>query len=242
MPLGRLDWKWPASISNWLNISWTRPPFAPFEGTITRIHVVPGQYVRAGDPLATLADLTRLSAEVPVDRNATKTGDTLDLRIEGNTSRVSVDEIRPIPARFEPLRSLFESVAAANVTLDNASGQWHVGQTVYSPLIPRQSVTEIPNTALISSEDGIRRVQVIRDGFVRDVPVQLLGAVGEERTFVAGRFGTDDELVVHSSEILLDGTQVVPRTELEAAPTPAGTGRPAGSPPAPQRLDTRQRF
>ncbi len=215
---------------------------APFEGTVTRLHVVPGQYVRAGDPVATLSDLTKLSAEIPVDRKSTKPGDNLELRIEGSTQSVAVDTVDAIPPRFESLRGLFESIGSAVVSLDNANAQWQVGQTVYSPLVPRQPVAEVPNSALVNSDDGTRRVQVIRDGFVRDVSVQLLGAVGEDRTYVSGRFGLDDELVVNSSELLLDGTQVIPRTELEATPATNTPGRPQTPAGVPRRPDVRQRF
>ena len=35
----------------------------PFDGTITEVHVVTGQFVRAGDPLVTLADLTQFTVD-----------------------------------------------------------------------------------------------------------------------------------------------------------------------------------
>jgi len=76
-------------------------------------------------------------------------------------------------------------------------------------------------------------VQVVRDGFVRDVPVELLGAVGEERTIVTGAFGAGDELIVRSSQELLDGTQLVARTEL--VEQPEATRAPTGPSPSPRR-------
>src|SRR5690606_8099087 len=102
-------------------------------------------------------------------------------------------------------------------------------------------VAEIPNEAISNSPEGARQVQVIRDGFVRNLAVDLLGAVGEQRTVISGRFNNTDELVVRSSEQLLDGTQVVPRTALEGSPDAAGRTaagsqpRTGGSPPAPQQ-------
>jgi multidrug efflux pump subunit AcrA (membrane-fusion protein) len=208
---------------------------APFEGSVQRVHVVQGEFVRAGQPLATVVDTRQLNVEVPVDRNSVQVGDQIEIQVERQTITATVQGILPLTPAFEPLRDLFESVATAVAVVDNPGGQFKAGQTVYAPMIPRLPVAEIPNEAIDNSQEGTRQVQVIRDGFVRDVTIDLLGAVGEERTVISGRFNTGDELVVRSSEQLLDGTQVVPRIALEA-PAGAGgaaTGRtPSGSGPS----------
>lgn len=205
---------------------------APFNGAVQRVHVVEGQFVRAGEPLATIVDTTQLQVEIPVDRNTVSAGNSLQIQVEKQTVSARVDSILPLSASFEPLRELFESVATGLAVLDNKGGQFQPGQTVYASMIPRLPVAEIPNGAIGNSDDGNRRLQVIRDGFVRNVTVELLGSVGEERTVVTGRFATGDELIVRSSEELLDGTQVVPRTLLEAGA--GGTSGAAGTaaPPA----------
>jgi hypothetical protein len=58
--------------------------------------------------------------------------------------------------------------------------------------------------------DGNRRVQVLRDHIVRNLPVSILGKVGTERVFVAGRFREGDEVIVAASRELADGTPVRP--------------------------------
>lgn len=206
---------------------------APFDGNVQRVHVVRGEFVRAGQPLATLVDRKQLKVEVPIDRNSVQVGGQVQLQVEKQTVTATVQAILPLTPPFEPLRELFESVATAVAVLDNSGGQFQVGQTVHAPMIPRLPVTEIPNTAIGNSQEGTRQVQVIRDGFVRNVTVELLGAVGEERTVISGRFSNGDELVVRSSEQLLDGTQVVPRIALEA-PTAASTGGTGSKPSASQ--------
>ncbi|MEW4530771.1 HlyD family efflux transporter periplasmic adaptor subunit [Maioricimonas sp. JC845] len=182
----------------------------PFDGKVMGVHVVPGQFVRAGQSLVTLADTSKLKVEIPVDRTAVKEGETIDIRIETETVPATVESIVPLKPEFEPLRELFVSVATAVLVLDNASEKLHVGQTVYADMIPRQPVMEVPTSTLANMEDGGRKVQVIRDGFVRDIPVKLLGQVGEEHVFVSGRFSAADELVLSSSEELLDGARAVP--------------------------------
>lgn len=186
---------------------------APFEGTITSVHVIPGQFVRAGDPLVTLADLTRLTVDIPVSRRDVKEGDSIDVRVEDRTVTGKVEQLLPLTPPFEPLRDLFLSIATARVTVDGSN--LAAGQTVYSELIPRNPVGEIPTAALSNTDDGRRKVQVIRDEYVRDVVVQLLGQNGEEYVYVSGRFGPTDELIVKTSEELLDGTRIVPSTAVK---------------------------
>ncbi|MFO1093068.1 MAG: HlyD family efflux transporter periplasmic adaptor subunit [Planctomycetaceae bacterium] len=202
---------------------------APFDGTVTTVYVVPGQFVRAGDPLLRLADLRKLTVDIPVDRTVVKTGNSLDVKVEDQSVAGTVQTLQPLLPRFEPLRELFLSVTTAVVTIDNSTGKFSEGQTVYSDLIPRAPVTEVPTLAVGSTIDGNRRVQVIREGFVRDVPVTLLGQAGLDYVFVTGRFGATDELVVKSSKDLRDGMRVLPA----AIPTAEGQNRgpnPTGAP------------
>lgn len=209
----------------------------PWDGHLLQVHVSEGQFVRAGDPLVTVADQSRLVAEVPIDRRSLKVGDAVPLKVEETAVEGKLAAILPLPARFDPLRGLFQSVATGRVEIDNAQGQLLAGQTVYSPLIPRLPVGEAPNAAIINSEDGGRRVQVIRDGVIRDVPVQLLGQIGDDYQWISGRFGSHDELVLRTSEPLPDGTQVTQRGAGEAAASGTSAGprpsQPAASSPKP---------
>ena len=200
---------------------------APNPGTVTAIHVEPGQYVRAGDPLVRVADLSKLAVELPVDRSASKVGDSLEIKIEDQTATGEIAGIQPLSPQFEPLRELFLSVANAVVTVENPGGKFSEGQTVYADLIPRAPVSEVPTIAVGSDAEGNRRVQVIREGFVRDVPVDLLGQAGHDYVFVSGRFGPTDEAVVKTSKELRDGMRVLPAAPAEAD---EGTGRDRSRP------------
>ncbi|QDU37055.1 Multidrug resistance protein MdtN [Maioricimonas rarisocia] len=202
----------------------------PFDGKVMGVHVVPGQFVRAGQPLVTLADTSKMRVAIPVDRTAVNEGDTVDIKIETDTVQAKVETIVPLKAEFEPLRELFVSVATAVLVLENGDGKLKAGQTVFADMIPRQPVMEVPTSTLANMEEGGRKVQVIRDGFVRDIPVKLLGQVGEEHVFVSGRFSAADELVLSSSEVLLDGARAVPAgaeipTEEDEGAGPAGRRR-----------------
>src|SRR5690606_29404019 len=56
---------------------------APVGGTVQTVHVVEGQFVRAGDPVATLVDTSQLSVQIPIEREGTKVGDAIEIRVEG---------------------------------------------------------------------------------------------------------------------------------------------------------------
>jgi multidrug efflux pump subunit AcrA (membrane-fusion protein) len=201
---------------------------SPLMGIVTRVHVTEGQFVRAGDPIATVVDPTRLRIDVPVDAKSVTAGNTVQIQVEDQSLGGTVEAVVPLNDRFEPLRDLFVSVASGILAIDNSGGKLKVGQTAYSPMIPRQAVTEVPTSAISNAGDGERKVQVIRDGIVRDIRIQPLGQQGEEYVFVSGRFGPTDELVLKSSEPLLDGARVVAP---EHSAAPAATAGSSGATP-----------
>lgn len=196
---------------------------APFNATVVGVHVVTGQYVREAMPLVTLVDDSSVRALIPVERANTKVGETVPVTVEGQPYDATVTAILPLTLRFEPLRDLFASVASAAVEFPNSTGDLSVGQTVRSELIPRDPVAEVPNGAVSTDEAGNRRVFVIRDDMARSVTVQVLSAVGETDTFVAGEFAAGDELVIAGADQLVDGRRVVPAASAAAAN--AGAGR-----------------
>ena len=219
---------------------------APFAGTVYEVHVVAGQPVRPGDPLATLADASELVAYVPVDRSpgepapdaapgappppAPEVGDALPISVEGADARATITALLPLSERFEPVRDLVASPATARVTLPG--DRYRDGQTVYVPVLPRDPVAEVPAEALIPAADGGRLVQVVRENVVRDLPVRLLGRVGEGRAFLSGPFAAGDEVILSTSRELPDGTVLAaaenPLLPGETdRPAPGGRPRPA---------------
>ena len=198
---------------------------SPLKGLVTAVLIVEGEYVHAGQPLATVIDPSQFVVEIPIDGKTQKAGESIELKIEDQNVPTKLAAVLPLSPQFDPLRDLFLSPATGRVLLDNPGGKWRAGQTVYSSMIPRLPVAEVPTAALMNAEQGGRKVQVIREGFVRDIPVQALGQLGTDHLFVSGRFGATDELVVKTSETLLDGARVVGR-DPKAAGTPATTPKP----------------
>ena len=200
---------------------------APFEGTVLKVHVQAGQLVKAGDPLVILADLSKLKVEVPVDREHIKEGEAFKLRVENQTLDSKIDKVHPADPKFERVRDLATSLATATIVLDNPQQKWHVGQAVFAPLVPRNPVTDVATIAVGANEQGHRRVQIVRQGVVRDIEVDLLGQVGAERIHVTGPFIDGDVVILSSSRELTDGTQL--RANPNAA-LPAVADSPAPTP------------
>lgn len=205
---------------------------APFDGEIVRVHATQGQFVKAGEVLASIGDSSKLTLEIPVDRKVTKAGDKIEIRIESTTTQGTIQNIVPLAKRFEPMRDLVDSAATAIVVIDNSSGDLAAGQTAYPPLIPRYPVVEIPNTTVANLQEntpeGERKVQVIRMGIVRDIPVQILGSVGADRSFISGAFKAGDEIITQASTPLPDGTVVQPAVApAKTTNTPPANTRPA---------------
>lgn len=179
---------------------------APFNGEFQRVHVVEGQFVRAGERLATLVDPSRLQVEVPAERAAATQGNTIDIRVEETAVKAKVESVLPLSARFDPLRELAGSPTSVVVSVDNSSGKLQAGQTVYSELIPDAPVVLVPSITISNVPDGTRKVQVLRDNVVRDIIVKVLAKIGTDSVYVTGRFASGDEVVLSSSRELTDGT------------------------------------
>ena len=178
-----------------------------FNGEIQRVHVVEGQFVRAGEKLATLIDTSRLVVEVPVERSSSAAGATVDVKVEETPVKAKVESVVALAARFDPLRELTVSPASALVSVDNSAGKFFAGQTVFSDLIPLAPVALVPSSSISNIADGNRKVQVLRDNVVRNLPIKILAKVGTDSVFVSGRFNEGDEVIVSSSRgELADGT------------------------------------
>ncbi len=214
---------------------------APFNCEIFATGVSEGQVVRMGDPLVTIGDTATLKVELPVDRTATKAGQAIEVKVEDRTASGVVEVILPLASRFEPLRDLVPSAASAILVFQNADGRLKAGQTVFSPLVPRDPIADVPNSAIGNLPDGTHKVQVLRDSVIRDIPIATLAAVGPDRSFVSGAFDPSDEIIESTSQELVDGTVV--RSSPPAPVAAAKPGNPAvqktpaasGSPESPPR-------
>jgi len=208
---------------------------APYGGTVLDVFVQPGQRVKNGDRIASFGDLSELRCRIPVERSNTTVGSSLMLSVEDQTVTARVDSIVALTTELQHLRELSISVALADVVIDNPSGSLGDGQSVFAPLLPKGPVTRVPLDVVLTSPEGERTIQILRDHIVRDIPVTLHGQDGKTDVFVSGPLTEHDELILSMSVKLADGTAVrpssadrfsTPTTTTAESTKAGGTGQP----------------
>jgi multidrug efflux pump subunit AcrA (membrane-fusion protein) len=217
---------------------------APFSGRLVALPVCAGQYVLKGTTIAELADVSALKTLLPVDRRSVASGASLMVQVEGQEVAGKVQAVLPLPLQYVALRELATPLAAAWVVVPNAKGELEPGLRVRPTTVPVAPIATIPKRAVkqgdARSTEGAM-VQVIRNEYVTNVPVRILGETGPERTQITGLLRRTDALIVSSSVSLLAGTLVrfgdgVSQHGVEGLPpdpsqggTEAGISGPSGS-------------
>lgn len=206
---------------------------SPFAGLVVKQHAFPGQFVRMGEPLLTLAEVKQLTAHVPVDRSSTKSGQTVEVLADQTVVQGKVTALLPPTEGIAALREIIPGLATAVILVDNADGKLAPGQAIYSRLVPQDSVTLVKADTVTAHTEGRRKVQVLRHGVIRDVVVEALAQKGTDQVFIAGAFGPTDEIVTSSTQPLKDGQKLSP-AEAPAVTSTGGASTPAapGTPPA----------
>ncbi len=212
---------------------------APFAGKLLDIFVSPGQLLEKGAKIGQLADVSSLRALVPFDRTTVSPGASVNVLIEGQPVAGKIVATLPLPENLAPLRELATSFVAALVVFPNTKGDLEPGLRVLSPSLPNTTIATIPNRALRKPDKGetnAASIQVIRNEYVTDVPVRVLGQPGPDRVQIAGLLRPNDSLIVSSSVLLAAGTLIRFNDSTGGAiegtnPNPAEGGEVAGITP-----------
>lgn len=178
---------------------------APFAGIVTRVFAEPGDFVRAGETVLTLADSASLEVEVQVTPEIARqlaTGDpaTLALAASGTRMQARITEIGraepglPVPIVVRPeSNELIESEAGAPVYVHlEIAGSGNVA---------------VPLSAIIDPGTGYARIFRVVDGRADQVAV-LPGRLAGGWVEVKGEVAADDRIVVAGQAHLLDGEPV----------------------------------
>lgn len=192
---------------------------APFAGRVLASPVSDGQYVPKGAVITELADVSSLKVLVPVRRAGATVGGAVTLNIEGQNVAGKIQALLPLPESLAVIRELASPYTAAWVVLPNTSGSLEPGQRALSPDLPLAPIATIPAHALKTDDKtkGQSRtpeagssstVQVIRNEYVTDVKVGVIGRRGPDRVEVTGPLRPTDALIVSSSVPLLAGTLI----------------------------------
>ena len=187
--------------------------------------------------IAELADITSLKSLVPVDRRSVSDRANLKVFVEEQEQTAKIQSILPLPESYASLRELAAPFASAWVVVANPKGDLSPGLRVRSANLPITPIATVPKDALKSAEgpagSAASMVQVLRNEYVTNVPVDVLGKIGPERLQVSGTLRSTDALIVSSSVPLLPGTLVrfgqAPGPSIEGTtPNPARQGVEAG--------------
>ena len=184
---------------------------APFAGQIVALPVCAGQYVTKGTTIAELADISALKTLLPVDRRGASSGAAVTVQVEGQDVAGKVHAILPLPPTFAALRELATPFAAAWVVVPNSKGELEPGLRVSTTTVPVNPIATVTKRAIkpgSSRDSDGTMVQVIRNEYVTNIPVRVLGDTGPDRTQISGLFRRTDALIVSSSVSLLPGTLI----------------------------------
>jgi membrane fusion protein (multidrug efflux system) len=217
---------------------------APFSGRIMAQPVSSGQYVLKGTVIVELADVSSLKSLVPVDRRAVSEGSEAKVFVEEQEQKAKVQSILPLPESYASLRDLAAPFASAWVVVSNTKGDLAPGLRVRSATLPITPLAAVPQDSIKTTESAGAApgtyapapgsfVQVLRNEYVTNIPVTVLGKVGAERIQITGALRSTDALIASSSVALLPGTlvrfsgSVASRVE-GSTPNPTRQGAAAG--------------
>src|SRR5262249_49243485 len=183
-----------------------------------------------------LADVSSLKVMQPVDRRSVNPNAAVTVQVEGRDVAAKVQAILPLPESLRLLRELATPFGAATLIVPNSKGDLEPGLRVQSPNLPTNPIATVPRRA-VKPEDqrggDNMMVQVIRDEYVTNIPVRVLGENGTERVQITGALRAADWLIASAGVPLLAGTLVRFGEN--------GTSRPGeadGGAPAPGAADT----
>ncbi len=220
---------------------------AAFTGRILGVYVCAGQFVLKGTPILELADTTSLRVVLPVDRRGVSVGSKLTVSVEDQEVACKVQALLPLPESFAVLRELATPFAAASVLIPNPKGELEPGLRARPSGVPTTAITAVPRRAIRPDEirgPNASMLQVIRNEYVTNVPVQVLGSLGNDRIQVAGLLRETDALIIGSTVPLMPGTLVrfaeTPgaRAIEGTSPDPSRSGIEAGLTPPGGRMPT----
>ncbi|WP_305044159.1 efflux RND transporter periplasmic adaptor subunit [Geoalkalibacter sp.] len=184
---------------------------APFAGTVARENSEVGQWLREGDPLLELDDLSVIHVMVPVPENQ------LALIRVGGPAEVSFDALagRAFGGRISaivPRADLAARTFPVQIEIANPSGEILAGMLA-RVRFPREfdaPALLVPKDAFIPRPEGGGQVVRILDDQAQILEVRVLGAA--DTAFVVepldGDLAAGDEVVIRGNERLRPGQQI----------------------------------
>ncbi|NKI34969.1 efflux RND transporter periplasmic adaptor subunit [Wenzhouxiangella sp. XN79A] len=176
---------------------------APFAGRVSELHLEPGDFAAAGQPVLDLADADALEVEIrlPAHRAATLR-DPLDRPVR------RIDDGRRFGARLTGLGQAAPGRTAPAVLALDADAELVPGDAVDVELaFAAPAGVGVPLAAVLNPGTRVSRVVRVRDGRAEHVAVDVGRLQGRYAT-VFGDLAVDDPVIVSGHAQLLDGEPV----------------------------------
>ncbi|MDH0865391.1 efflux RND transporter periplasmic adaptor subunit [Mitsuaria sp. GD03876] len=221
---------------------------APFAGQLGLRRVNPGQYLNAGQAIATLTQLDPLHVNftVPQQRLAElAVGRPVQVAVDGLPGRTFVAKVSAIEPRVEgTTRNVTVQALLPNPDRSLKSGMYATVRVPSAASTAAPAATQaavVPLTAVVTTASGdtvvrVRDVDAQGVGGIEVVPVQVLRTVGDEALLKDG-LAAGDLVIVAGQNRLRPGAKVRtgPARSPDAAPPapsrPAASSGPAASSP-----------
>ncbi|MCB9843817.1 MAG: efflux RND transporter periplasmic adaptor subunit [Phycisphaeraceae bacterium] len=199
--------------------------YAPIGGVVTHLAVREGDYLQTGDPMATIADLSRLWLDMQAYESQLpmlRWGQRVTFTVEAHPGETFEGRISFI----EPLVDERTRTAAVRVAVDNPERRLKPG--MFASAVVRTRVGD--DGAIINNELAGRWVSPMHPTVVKDgpgecdicgmamVPAETLGVVGDPTV-------TDEPLVIPRSAVLFTGTRSVVYVQVPDVDRPTYEGR-----------------
>jgi HlyD family secretion protein len=199
----------------------------PISGVVTDRPLFAGETAAAGAPLLTVMDTSTLLAKTHIAQSIAqqlKVGNEADVRVPG-----VVEDVKATVSLISPALDPGSTTVEVWLKIDNRSGALRVG-TPAKVLISGRSVAKalkIPQSAVLTAEDGNKSVMVIVDGAAHRKTATLGISDGDDIQVLSGL--TPSDLVITSGAYGLDENarvKVGPATadEDDAKPAASKTG------------------
>ncbi len=199
--------------------------YAPIGGVVTKLAVREGDYIKTGDPIATVANLSRLWLDLEAYESQLPMlnwGLPVTFTVEARPGELFQGQVSFIEPFIDPKTR----TAAVRVAVDNTDGRLKPG--MFATAIARPKITE--NGAIVSDELAGRWISPMHPTIVKDQPgscdicgmdlvrAESLGVVGDPSA-------VEQPLVIPRTAVLFTGTRSVVYVQVPNADKPTYEGR-----------------
>lgn len=198
--------------------------FAPVGGVVIEKHAKPGSYVQEGDPLYTIADLSRVWVMLEAyesDLPWLRYGQAVEFTVAGQGDETFRGQVAFLDPTLDPqTRTL-----SVRVNVDNADGRLRPGVFVRGGVLSEVAEAgRVMPPELAGKWISPMHPEVIRDE-PGDCPVCGMALVPAESMGYTGGNHEDLPLIVPNSSVLRTGTRGVVYVQTQTDPAPRFEGR-----------------